>query len=128
MFTKEMRFREKPARITCSPGNQSVRVQCDGIDLFLSELELLRLKSQGFTAEGIAATLGLTPGDVRNRFWALRKRNDGTGTKDSNAIRLTSKVRDLDLLNPIALDGLRAVLDEGMRMRRAAKKGVAIRS
>ncbi len=123
MFLKELSIRGKKAQIVCHD-NRSVRIECDGLNASLRELQMLRLKMLGLSAENIATHLGIDPGYVRNQFMYLKRRNTHIDGSINHLMEIINKARELELLKPIAHDGLLVLMGEGNAYHRSRKKAL----
>lgn len=120
MSKKEMGLRGKTALITYHH-NDSLKIECDGLNITAGELVILELRSRGRTVNEIAQEIGLTPNYVRIRLLKLHKKNAWIGPKDSHHIRITQKARDLELFSPLATLGFQVLLENARQEYRAYK-------
>lgn len=111
MFETELQIRGKSAKIIC-PNHRSVFISCDGFGAYLLELEALQHLAAGKTRVQIAEATGATHQMVSNRLMFLRRRNSHLGDDDFHYAAVMKKAMDLELLDPLALLGLRATLDK----------------
>ena len=113
MLERELDIEENKAIITVKKhsGFNSMFISCNGFETSLNELEALSLFANGLTLQQVADKLHLTKRTVRNRLSEVMNRNSSLDCGDYHHYGAIEKAKELQLIYPIYLEGLRAIRD-----------------
>lgn len=92
------------------PQKGRLRVSAQDFTASLRELEVIRLKAEGFGHQQVAIKLGISTHTVRNHLTHLVNANDSHMRKGTEhiVISLIRRADKLGLLDPLTLKGLEA--------------------
>ena len=124
MFVKKLSIRGRLATVT-SRSRRSVVITCDGFTASLRELELLALRKKGKSANEMAQELDIDCHYVSNVLWNVRCRNSNIADVEDDNVhhwQVSRKAEALELIHPLALEGLSTILSGWNSVRDRAKR------